>query len=1172
MLIKLGEALEFDIKRDILTPKEALADDAIAKRFIKLAKKIKRLAPKAADFIYFHSIMMHSAESALIDQKTGEPLKNAKGESVKGYFEPFVNKKGQESVRWVSPDNIRPYKNANGDIFGEGELVKAYKRWVGRPLCKDHKSESVDGIRGIIIDTYYDPKFKRVHALCALDRKNYGDLARKVETGYANAVSMGTAVGRSVCTECGNIALTERDYCPCIKARTHYGEINLDLNPIELSLVVNGADGLAKVKQIIASMSEYVQNKTARIEELKCDRCVNPAELQDLSDSMNEIQKRLNALIGTQTIKQAGELGELNAAIKTINDLSAQLEDETDSNKKAILQTQINALKELMPPAKTTDIQPSQATVGGGVKLTDYETGAEPPSWAFGPDRRFATNKSTERGDEGANKEVRLLRSKVESMMKSFEELKTNNKENKTMNSARIKARAKARRAYWLGGEGVGDPKNLPYPKEDAEKIRNTQDKQMVGEPLETGSKDLHPGDKEKLTEVGRDGLNLSKAALEDRKLKRRAYMQGGGGVNEPQTYPKEDAEKIRDTQDKQMAEIRDLGKTDGMVPGDKEVKEKLLRAKLKARFTKSANKADAKWDFYAGDELILTASGKEIYEDDKTIDENWDYLSSAQYGKDVMAYIRSEGLDKVAVLLKGAVGEAPALPAPEAAPTPAPTPEATPAPEAAPAPEAPKDDMSEKVNSALSAMEEKISEIRDLLGGTAAGKESGLAELDVSTEAPMDKVLASVESLLDDAADELALISEAFDSKMDVAAKTKAVKLAGQALEDSQAIIAEANQTIERAKKCCGQKSVAEDMIKVRAAKRATLLAKAMEEMAKDKPEDKKEELEEKVECLTEELKDAKEELKECKEEEKSDVEVEEDDAKEGMCVHDSTQTCDFCMPSIDQQSKKEVLKAVETIPTAAPADDKPVVSVAKKTREELIAQAEAILGKYQLDLGKATGLTEPTVTQAHPGGGTVTELTGTKTPEAKVETLDEVHKVMRDVAESGPRNVREAAAELNEKIVEGKVKREDLDRLVAEGKVDAECVAYFKKYWAQADGTGSFGADLSKEFATAKKTASEDNFKVKIRRAYDIGLQAQDKGLINSTREALDSYVDEILKFDDAAFESYRRVIAGQGKAKKSGSLPVVGLEATSADLSASTTEQPVSVSDQLSVLWRK
>ena len=80
---KFGENLNFSTN-NILTPKQALNDKKIAARFVKLAKKLKRIAPKAKDFLYGHCIMMHAAEAALIDQNTGELLLNKSGEPVNG--------------------------------------------------------------------------------------------------------------------------------------------------------------------------------------------------------------------------------------------------------------------------------------------------------------------------------------------------------------------------------------------------------------------------------------------------------------------------------------------------------------------------------------------------------------------------------------------------------------------------------------------------------------------------------------------------------------------------------------------------------------------------------------------------------------------------------------------------------------------------------------------------------------------------------------------------------------------------------------------------------------------------------------------------------------------------------------------------------------------------------
>ena len=56
-----------------------------------------------------------------------------------------------------------------------------------------------------------------------------------------------------------------------MKNKTCYGEINVDLNPIELSIVVNGADPRASIKHIIAAantLNTYVENKQKELDKL----------------------------------------------------------------------------------------------------------------------------------------------------------------------------------------------------------------------------------------------------------------------------------------------------------------------------------------------------------------------------------------------------------------------------------------------------------------------------------------------------------------------------------------------------------------------------------------------------------------------------------------------------------------------------------------------------------------------------------------------------------------------------------------------------------------------------------------------------------------------------------------------------------------------------------------
>lgn len=215
-----------------LSKEAVLADPVIVERMTKLAHEIKSIAPRSDDFLYFSIIFLKSAESALIDDAGN--LKKVGNEKAWGYFD--------ENWKWHG--NVKAHRNNNQDIFPELELKKAHMNWVGKPLCKDHESSSVDGIRGIILDTYYDDKMKQVVGLCALDRVNYADLAKKVETGIVRYGSMGTAVETSVCSDCLNFAKTAEQYCfvPDTKITMSDGRVK-NIKDIMVGDTVLSADG-----------------------------------------------------------------------------------------------------------------------------------------------------------------------------------------------------------------------------------------------------------------------------------------------------------------------------------------------------------------------------------------------------------------------------------------------------------------------------------------------------------------------------------------------------------------------------------------------------------------------------------------------------------------------------------------------------------------------------------------------------------------------------------------------------------------------------------------------------------------------------------------------------------------------------------------------------------------
>src|SRR5277367_4958655 len=151
MLNKFGELVQLTAE-SVQDASSVLSDPRIDERFRKFAGELKRIAPKADDFLYFSAVMITAAEAAALNADGSSKL-DSYGQPVKVGWE--INKHG--SWKWTSSDpSVRAYKNNNGDIFPEAELLKAYSQWVGRPLCVDHRSSSVDAIRGVILDVYYD--------------------------------------------------------------------------------------------------------------------------------------------------------------------------------------------------------------------------------------------------------------------------------------------------------------------------------------------------------------------------------------------------------------------------------------------------------------------------------------------------------------------------------------------------------------------------------------------------------------------------------------------------------------------------------------------------------------------------------------------------------------------------------------------------------------------------------------------------------------------------------------------------------------------------------------------------------------------------------------------------------------------------------------------------------
>ena len=570
----------------------------------------RKVAPKANGFLYFTCIMMHAAEAALINED-GSLKKTATGEDVQANWE----KRSDGSWVWHCNDvSIMPMRNANRDIFPAAELKIAYKKWIGKPLCLDHKSSSVDYIRGVIVDTVWDDKRQRIIALCALDKENYPDLARKVASGYSADVSMGTAVSSAICTEtgCHRVARVESDFCDHMRAKSCYGEINVGLSPIELSIVVNGADPGAKIRRVIAAADKVAAyDDKQKLDEagITTDAAIVEAE---------QIKKELQQLANNETLEEDpyAQRG-VGPEMKDISGEQVPEGNVPQAANTARYASELNILKEKIE--KLDLFINKMASVKESNNKTKKDT--------------VMTNQKNAyfQGGGGVNEpapgQVKYPKEEADSIRNTQDKQMLGTSEE--------------------GSDGLwGD--------DEAKK------KELLRAASEAEARSL------------RRQAALEKAHQQIQK-KREAYFNGGGGVNEPTPgktkYPNEtDAEKIRDKEDKQMVgapPFPNVGKIDGLYGDDEKTKKLINRAKLNAKFVKASNEdgsdnlSDSQWQVYAkGDDgksrLVFSATVGELTGPER-VASLYSSIATKDYGLKMIDVIRSEGVNTAKAIFKGA-------------------------------------------------------------------------------------------------------------------------------------------------------------------------------------------------------------------------------------------------------------------------------------------------------------------------------------------------------------------------------------------------------------------------------------------------------------------------------------------------------------------------------------
>ena len=1134
MFIKIGEALDILKVEDVQSCIPAVSEEVLD-NFRKFAANLKKVAPKAENFLYFSAVMMHAAEAASLNDDGSIKLTSS-GEPVKVGWDEGNN----GSLRWKSNDpSIKPYKNANCDIFPEKELIKAYKKWIGKPLCIDHKSSSVDHVRGFIVDTYYDRDLKRVIALCALDKENYPDLARKVATGYSSSVSMGTAVGRAICSDCGRVARVESEFCDHMRNKTCYGEINVDLNPIELSIVVNGADPKAHIKHIIAAaknLNDYVEKKEKEI---------------------SKIADNFSASFNVNT--KDGESSSINIQAPTLEKLQQDV-----SNAMVELAQLAESLNKSEKDTNDSAFNQSSGSVSmDETDLPNTDSGLAPPHVRYASTNVEANLVS----------ELRAVMSSVETKLS---QMKTSLDEIEKTSTNLTAARCPANRdqeenmsgsnnikkeSYFQGAPGdeptPGKPK---YPVDPTnENLRTKGDKHMDAD--DTGpTTGLFPGDLEQKKMLARaeaeqralkrQGLvDAAKNALEQSK---RAYFQQGDKNPEEPTpgkpkYPVDPTnQQLREKEDKQMVGAKpfpEVGPVDGMYPGDKEVKEKLSRASLKARFVKSANEdgtqnlGGSHWDVYLGDKLLLTASVNELSGGRAGF--FYDSIATKQYGGKLIEKVKVLGAAKVKELVKSAQ-----------------TPEVPEAPVTPPAPEAPAEEVATPEDTGKSGNPEETAvelaeKVRDLSSDlvevvrSLTGEQAEMGEIE-PTEPEMGAVASETNTL-----------------------NTLRTELNGALTHAIKESIAELNEHQQELEMIAGMYAkggvnnsnkefvgtITEDAFteaKTSIADGTKLMTAFIKYARGTQAIVKRAEIEAELNALSE------------GDDDMAYVNDAGDESAVNSLINETNDEL-AAVESLLGDDETEVIELDEPLPAEALADNNALDVVVEDPNEvgevarEMQGMPDAtvnVAASYNSKQARAalraklaadTLATSSMPREAHPGGGVTTQLD--VKPEgdlAKVEVLEETQKAMLDLAKAPPK-VRKEAEAIHMLVSQGRLEPtdENFAALITEG-LDKDAVAYYKKYWGQVDKGSEFASELVKEHVKAEMEQELETYKIKLARAYELTYDMVSRGLCHNDTSAISSQVDEIMKFNDDSFDSLKKVVAKHNPKmhKEAGFMPQVGI----------------------------
>ena len=103
--------------------------------------------------------------------------------------------------------------NGNFDYFPWEEIKKALPTYPGCGFYIEHKEDSEEDAKGIVLDVFPNEEEQFAVCLCAIDKDEYPEFCQQILDGTYNQVSMSCLANECECSECHNVAHSFDELC-----------------------------------------------------------------------------------------------------------------------------------------------------------------------------------------------------------------------------------------------------------------------------------------------------------------------------------------------------------------------------------------------------------------------------------------------------------------------------------------------------------------------------------------------------------------------------------------------------------------------------------------------------------------------------------------------------------------------------------------------------------------------------------------------------------------------------------------------------------------------------------------------------------------------------------------------------------------------------------------------